>query len=45
MALRYVLDNPIRPASLLPEVLDFLVLADQASEPCEWRDRCRFIPL
>jgi hypothetical protein len=34
----------IRPASLLPEVLDFLVLADQASEPWEWRDRCRFIP-
>jgi len=35
----------VRPAASVPEVLDFLVLADQASEPWEWRDRCQFIPL
>jgi hypothetical protein len=35
----------IRHGTTLCEVVDFLVLVAHASEPWEWADRCRFIPV
>lgn len=34
----------LKPSSSIPEVLDFLILAEQASEPVEWENDCHYIP-
>lgn len=34
----------IRPASSLPQIVEFLVLAAFASQPAEWQDRIVYVP-
>lgn len=34
----------LKPASSITEVVDFLILAEQASESVEWENACHYIP-